>query len=274
MTAMFFNLGFIDWTADPTAFSIGSRAIRWYGVLLAFGFLLGYLIYSRIAKREGVKQDVVDRLAIYVILGVVIGLRLGHCLFYNPSYYLTHPIEILKVWQGGLASHGGAAGILFAVWLYCRRNRQFKYLYIMDRLAIIAALAGAFVRIGNLINHEIVGIPTNVSWAFVFHRVDLLPRHPTQLYESIFYFMFFGVMLFLYFKKDWGRRMGAILGLFFVSVFTFRFLIEFTKTVQMESGEWDFPLHMGQLLSIPFVIVGTILLIRAFKRDKIKYYNE
>ncbi|MFO7880236.1 MAG: prolipoprotein diacylglyceryl transferase [Bacteroidota bacterium] len=260
----------IEWTVDPVAFQLGARGVRWYGILLATGFLLGYLIFSRIAKKEGLKQDLVDRLAIAVIAGVVIGLRLGHCLFYNPDYYLSNPVEILKVWEGGLASHGGAAGILIAVWLFHLRHKKLSFLYIIDRLAIIAALAGGFVRIGNLINHEIVGIPTEVPWAFVFHRVDMLPRHPTQLYEAIFYLLIFAAMLSLYYKKDWGRREGLISGFFFVGVFAFRFFIEFTKTVQVETGSWDFPLLMGQLLSIPFVLVGIWLMIRAKKRNKLE----
>lgn len=267
-------LAFIDWTVDPVAFQLGARGVRWYGILLAMGFLLAYLVYSRIAKREGVKQEIVDRFAIIVVVGVLVGLRLGHCFFYNPGYYLSNPLEIFKVWEGGLASHGGALGIFIAVWLYQRKRKEFSFLYLIDRLAIIAALAGSFVRVGNLMNHEIVGIPTQVPWAFIFERVDELPRHPTQLYEAIFYFLFFFVMLALYYKKDWGRREGLITGLFFVAVFAFRFFIEFTKTVQMETGNWDFPLLMGQLLSIPFVIVGIWLMIRAFKREKIKYQNE
>jgi prolipoprotein diacylglyceryl transferase len=263
-------IGFIDWTVDPVAFQIGARGVRWYGILLALGFLLGYLIFSRIAKKEGLKQDLVDKLAIVVILGVVIGLRLGHCLFYNPDYYLSNPVEILKVWKGGLASHGGAAGILIAVWLFQRKRKKISFLYIIDRLAIIATLAGAFVRIGNLINHEIVGIPTQVPWAFVFHRVDMLPRHPTQLYESIFYFICFALMITFYYRRNWGAREGLITGFFFTAVFAFRFVIEFTKTVQMETGGWDFPLRMGQLLSIPFVIIGIWLMWRAYRRPPLR----
>lgn len=261
-------LTFIEWTVDPVAFSIGERGVRWYGILLAAGFLLGYIIYSRLARKDGIKQETVDRLAIAVIAGVIIGLRLGHCLFYNPVHYLSNPVEILKIWQGGLASHGGAAGILIAVWLFHLRHKEISFLYIIDRLAIIAMLAGSFVRIGNLINHEIVGIPADVPWAFIFHRVDELPRHPTQLYESIFYFLFFAVMMFLYFKKDAGKKEGFLTGLFFIVVFVFRFIIEFTKQVQMESGSLDFPLRMGQLLSIPFVIIGIWLIIRSLKTQK------
>ncbi|MDA3911801.1 MAG: prolipoprotein diacylglyceryl transferase [Bacteroidales bacterium] len=267
-------VGFIDWTVDPVAFEIGARGVRWYGILLATGFLLAYLVFSRIAKKEGVKQELVDRLAIFVVIGVIVGLRLGHCLFYNPSHYLQNPLDILKVWEGGLASHGGAIGIFLAVWLFQRKRKEFTFLYLIDRLSIIAVLAGSFVRIGNLINHEIVGVPTQVPWAFIFHRVDELPRHPTQLYEAIFYLLFFFALMLLYYKKDWGRREGLLTGLFFIAVFTFRFFIEFTKTVQMETGAWDFPLLMGQLLSIPFVLIGVWLMIRAFKRPKMKYQNE
>lgn len=267
-------IAFVDWTVNPVAFEIGSRGVRWYGILLATGFLLAYLILSKIFKKEGLKQDLIDRFAIVVIVGVVLGLRLGHCLFYNPGYYLNNPVEILKIWEGGLASHGGALGIILAVWLFQRKRKNLSFLYLTDRLTIIAALAGSFVRIGNLMNHEIIGVPSNLPWAFVFHRIDLLPRHPTQLYEAIFYFLFFFVMLYLYRKKDWGHREGLISGLFFVAVFTFRFFIEFTKTVQMETSSWESALRMGQLLSIPFVIIGVWLMFRAFKRPKIKYENE
>jgi phosphatidylglycerol---prolipoprotein diacylglyceryl transferase len=267
-------LNFIEWTANPVAFYISERGIRWYGILLASGFLLAYLIFCKIAKREGLKQDIVDKFAIYVVLGVVIGLRLGHCFFYNPIHYINNPLEILKVWEGGLASHGGAVGIFVAVWLFLRNYKQLSFLYLVDRLSIIVALAGSFVRVGNLMNHEIVGIPTRVSWAFVFHRVDMLPRHPTQLYEAIFYFLFFIIMYWLYMKKDWGRKQGLMTGFFFVIVFTFRFLIEFTKTVQMETESWDFPLLMGQLLSVPFVIIGIVIMLKANKKPKMKYFNE
>jgi phosphatidylglycerol---prolipoprotein diacylglyceryl transferase len=262
-------IAFIEWNVDPVAFELGARGIRWYGILLATGFLLGYILYSHMVKRDGLKQEFVDKLAIYVIIGVVVGLRLGHCLFYNPDFYLSNPVEILKIWKGGLASHGGAAGILIAVWLFQRKRKKVSFLYLIDRLAVIVMLAGAFVRIGNLINHEIVGIQTQVPWAFIFERVDDKPRHPTQLYESIFYFLFFAVMVFLYFKKDWGKREGLITGLFFTTVFAFRFVIEFTKEVQMETDGWDAALRMGQILSIPFVLVGIWLMIRAYRREKL-----
>ncbi|MFO7790853.1 MAG: prolipoprotein diacylglyceryl transferase [Bacteroidales bacterium] len=263
-------IAFIEWSVDPVAFELGARGIRWYGILLATGFLLGYILFSHMAKRDGLKQDFVDKLAIFVIAGVVIGLRLGHCLFYNPDFYLSNPVEILKIWKGGLASHGGAAGILIAVWLFQRKRKKISFLYLIDRLAVITMLAGAFVRIGNLINHEIVGIPTQVPWAFIFERVDNIPRHPSQLYEAIFYFLFFAVMVFLYYKKDWGKREGLITGLFFTTVFAFRFLIEFTKSIQVETGHWEANLNMGQYLSIPFVIAGIWLMIRAFRHKKLE----
>ena len=167
---------FITWNVDPVIFYLGNRGIRWYGLLLAIGFLVGYLLLSRQMKKEGVQQLVVDKLAIYVIVGVVLGLRLGHCLFYNPGYYLSNPIEILYVWEGGLASHGGAAGILLAVWLFSRKFK-INYLSLLDRVVLTVPFAGGMVRLGNLMNSEIIGVQTSMPWGFKFLRntEDLIP---------------------------------------------------------------------------------------------------
>ncbi|HOY39772.1 MAG TPA: prolipoprotein diacylglyceryl transferase [Bacteroidales bacterium] len=254
-------INFIHWSPDPVIFEIGSRGIRWYGLLLATGFLLSYLVLANVLKKESWTQQRVDILAIYIIVGVVLGLRLGHCLFYEPEYYLRHPLEILKVWEGGLASHGGAIGILIAVWLFCRKYK-YPYLHILDRAAAIVLLAGSFVRVGNLMNSEIYGIPTTVPWAFYFDkaRMDgLLPRHPTQLYEAVFYIIAFVVLykLFMYFKSKWND--GTFLGWFLIVLFVFRFIIEFTKEAQIDN--WQHSMKMGQLLSIPFVLLGIFLVV-------------
>lgn len=282
------NLLFITWNVDPVMFYIGERGIRWYGFLLALGFLLGYIIVSRVMRKEGHKQEVIDKLAIYVIVGVVVGLRLGHCLFYNPGYYLSHPLEILYVWEGGLASHGGAVGILLAVWLYARKIKM-PYLALLDRIALIIPLAGGMVRLGNLMNSEIFGVQTSVPWAFRFlkNREDLvpafnasggkcditdlscltdywIPRHPTQLYEAIFYFLMFIAFFLIYkkFIKKWKE--GTFLGWFVTVLFVFRYLIEYTKVDQVEFEGWTEAIRMGQLLSIPFILLGLFFLGRGY----------
>jgi len=199
-----------------------------------------------------------------MIFGTVIGARLGHCLFYNPVYYLSNPIEIFKVWEGGLASHGAAIGILVAVYLFSKKKKKYPFLWIIDRIVIVVALAGTFIRLGNLFNSEIIGKPTDVSWAFIFTAIDDLPRHPTQLYESIAYLIIFLILLFIYYKGFEKNRSGLLFGLFLVLVFTFRFFVEFLK--ENQSGfEAGMTLNMGQLLSIPFVLIGIIFIIKSFK---------
>jgi len=199
-----------------------------------------------------------------MIFGTVIGARLGHCLFYNPSYYLSNPIEIFKVWEGGLASHGAAIGILIAVYLFSKKKKNYSFLWIIDRIVIVVALAGTFIRLGNLFNSEIIGKPTDVSWAFIFTAVDDLPRHPTQLYESISYLIIFLILLFIYYKGLEKDRGGFLFGLFLVLIFTFRFFVEFLKENQ-SAFERGMILDMGQILSIPFVIAGIIFIKKSFK---------
>jgi len=218
------------------------------------------VIFSQEKKSENDLNDLVW----YMILGTVIGARLGHCLFYNPEYYLSRPLEILQVWKGGLASHGAAIGILTAIYLYDRKRKGFSFLWLMDRIVITVALAGFFIRMGNFFNSEIIGKPTNADWGFVFVAVDNIPRHPAQLYESIAYLMIF-IFLFAYYFITKGKfKKGLIFGLFLIMVFTFRFFVEFWKENQSLFEEKMF-LNMGQLLSIPFVLVGIYLVLR---RDK------
>ncbi len=284
-------LNFVKWNPDPVIFEIAGRGIRWYGLLLAVGFLLSYLTISRFLKKEEWTQQKIDKLAIYTIVSVVIGLRLGHCLFYDPVYYLSHPVEILKVWEGGLASHGGAVGILIGLALFARKYK-YSFLHLVDRVAAVVLLAGSFVRMGNLMNSEIYGLSTKMPWGFKFLRVrediqtaidnagancegvnfdlnclvDFWPaRHPTQFYEAIFYFIAFFALLWLFkkFKSKWND--GVFLGIFLNVVFIFRFVIEFTKESQIEFDGWSFPLDMGQVLSIPFVILGFWLIFRKRK---------
>ena len=190
-------IAFIEWSVTPEIFHLGPVSVRWYGLLFAMAFVAGYFIMTWIFKKEGKPQPDLEQLSVYMIFGTVIGARLGHCLFYNPAYYLSNPIEIFKVWEGGLASHGAAIGILIAVYLFSKKKKNYSFLWIIDRIVIVVALAGTFIRLGNLFNSEIIGKPTDVSWAFIFTAVDDLPRHPTQLYESIAYFIIFLILLFM-----------------------------------------------------------------------------
>ncbi|MCW9065588.1 MAG: prolipoprotein diacylglyceryl transferase [Ignavibacteriaceae bacterium] len=261
-------LAFIEWSVSPEIFHLGPVSVRYYGFLFAMAFVAGYFIMTWVFKKEGRPQPDLEQLSVYMIFGTVIGARLGHCLFYNPVYYLSNPVEIIKVWEGGLASHGAALGILIAIYLFSKKKKNYSMLWVLDRVVIVVALAGTFIRLGNLFNSEIIGIPTDVSWAFIFTAVDDLPRHPAQLYESIAYFIFFLILLFVYYKGFEKNRNGLLFGLFLVLVFTFRFFVEFLK--ENQSGfEAGMALDMGQLLSIPFIITGFIFIAKSFK-SKIK----
>lgn len=258
-------IGAVNWDVRPEIFSIGNFSIRWYGLLFASAFFFGYLIFLRFFKKEGLTVELLDKLTIYMAIGTVVGARLGHCLFYEPEYYLSHPVEILKIWKGGLASHGAAIGILLSLWLFSRKFKK-PMIWILDRIVVVVALAGAFIRLGNLMNSEIYGVQTSLPWGFIFIRNnEMVPKHPTQIYESLSYFIIFLILLFTYRKKNAMFRPGTLFGWFLILVFGMRFIIEFIKEDQVafESG---MPLNMGQLLSIPFIITG--LLILYFFRNK------
>lgn len=259
-------LAFIEWSVSPEIFHLGPVSVRWYGFLFAMAFVAGYIIMTWIFKKESRPKTDLEQLSVYMIFGTIIGARLGHCLFYNPVYYLSNPIEILKVWEGGLASHGAAIGILIALYLFSKKKKNYKMLWILDRIVIVVALAGCFIRLGNLFNSEIIGKATDVSWAFIFTAVDNIPRHPAQLYESIAYLIFFIILIYLYYKGIEKNRNGLLFGLFLVLVFTFRFFIEFLK--ENQSGfEETMVLNMGQILSIPFVITGLIFILKSDKQE-------
>ena len=269
-------LDFITWTADPAIFSNFSREIRWYGLFFAIGFLIGYQIEDKIFKHDKAPEGWVDKIFIYTIIATVIGARLGHCLFYGWDYYSQHPIEILKIWEGGLASHGGAIGIIIAILIYSKKVTHKNPLWAFDRLVIPTALVGALIRMGNLMNHEIYGHPTHLPWGFRFienitawrqgmEPIFSAPSHPTQIYEALCYFIIFLLLMYMYWKKNAGQRQGLIFGVFLVGVFFSRFCIEFLKNNQEEFEE-NMILNMGQLLSIPFVIFGIYLIIRALKQ--------
>ena len=262
----------IYWDVSPNIISIGPITIRWYGLLFATAFLVGFQIMTKIFKHEKKNLNDLNDLVWYMILGTVIGARLGHCLFYNPSYYLSNPVEILKIWHGGLASHGAAIGILLAIYLYSKKKKDQPFLWAMDRIVITVALGGFFIRTGNLFNSEIIGKPANVPWSFVFVRAHvpdpLTPRHPAQLYEALAYLTIFFILNHLYKKYDGKFNNGYLFSIFLILVFGFRFFVEFFKEVQ-EPWEAALPLDMGQLLSIPLIILGVYLYYKT-KPTKIK----
>ena len=260
-------LSAIHWNIDPVMFSIGSFGLRWYSMGFLVAFVLGYWIVSRMFKREGVRADYLDSLVVYMFLATLVGARLGHCLFYEPDYFLTsaHWTEIVWPFHNGeftgfqgLASHGAAVGILTAMWLYWRRYGM-NIWWILDRMVIVIALGGAFIRLGNLFNSEIYGHATTLPWGFIFERNgETVAKHPTQLYESLCYFAIFGVCLWYYLRKNGNVRSGSIFSWWLVALFGVRFLIEFVKNDQVDF-EAGMALNMGQLLSLPFIAAGLVI---------------
>lgn len=276
-------ISFITWTADPAIFSLGSREIRWYGLAFAIGFLIGYKIVELMWKREQLPMDWLDKLFLYTMGGTIIGARLGHCLFYDPIYYLSNPVEILKIWEGGLASHGGTLGIIVAIYFFSKYVSHKSMMWTFDRLVVPTGLVACFIRLGNLMNHEIYGHPTDKPWGFRFilnlqdwksgaEPLFSLPSHPTQIYEALCYLFIFVMCMWLYFKRSAYQKEGLLFGVFMTWVFGTRFLIEFLKQVQ-EPFEEGMVLNMGQLLSIPFVIVGIYFIVKALKKEKANAKN-
>ncbi|MCI6197348.1 MAG: prolipoprotein diacylglyceryl transferase [Prevotella sp.] len=272
------NILYINWNPSLTTIF----GMRWYGLCWLLGLLGAYLIVKRLYKQQGIKAELFEPLFFYCFFGILIGARLGHCLFYQPDYYLTsfsHFVEmILPIhflpnggWKftgyEGLASHGGTLGLMIALWIYVRKTKVGIWT-VLDNVAIATPIAAFFIRIGNLMNSEIIGKVTDVPWAFVFERVDMMPRHPGQLYEAIAY----AILLFIGFAvyKKYPQRVGTgfYFGLCLTYIFTARFFIEYTKEIQ-EEFEASLPLDMGQLLSIPFVIIGIVCMLR-YKRNQIK----
>ncbi len=247
-------IDYFTWDIDPIFISLGFLKIRWYGLMFASAFISSYLLMQWIYKRENKNIDEIDDLLWYLALGTILGARLGHCLFYDPQYYFTHPLKILAIWEGGLASHGGIIGILICLFLYQRKVKQ-SYLWFLDRVAVVCALGGSFIRIGNFFNSEIVGMPTKVPWAVIFKRIDLLPRHPVQLYESISYFFVFILLLTMYKSFHIRLRPGVIFSTSLVAIFITRFILEFFKTQQASYAN-EFWMSTGQIWSIPFILAG------------------
>jgi prolipoprotein diacylglyceryl transferase len=260
-------LDYIVWNVKPEIFSIGSFSLRWYGVLFASAFFFGYLIMNRIFKKEQIPGSVLDKLTIYMAIGTILGARLGHCFFYEPEYFLKHPVEILTVWHGGLASHGATIGILIALWLFSRNIKKNVW-WIFDRVTIVVALGGFFIRLGNLMNSEIYGKPADVPWAFQFVSADTIPRHPTQIYEALFCIVIFITLLIMYERKA-GNIPALLSSVFFILLWVFRFFIEFLKEPQV-AKEASMLLNIGQLLSIPFALLGVAFLFWSLHRYKRK----
>ncbi|ANI88376.1 prolipoprotein diacylglyceryl transferase [Arachidicoccus ginsenosidimutans] len=262
-------ISFIHWNINPDIFSVHGFALHYYSLMFVLAFSFGYQILLNIFRREHIDEKLLGNLVIYIVIATLAGARLGDCFFYDWSYYRYHLLEVvlpIQIGQNGtisfigyrgLASHGGAIGILIACVLYCKKYKV-NFLWLLDRLSIVVALAGTFIRLGNLFNSEIIGTPTNVPWAFIFEKVDMIPRHPSQLYESFAYLAIFIFLYKLYFSMH-NKRNGFLFGVFLVSMFTARFIIEFWKQNQ-EPFESRMFLDMGQLLSVPFIIAGIILL--------------
>ena len=264
--------GFIHWNPDPVMFHLGNLPVRWYSVLFGVGFIAGYIFARIMFHKEKVERHILETYGIWLIIGVLVGGRLGHCLFYEFDYYIRHPLEIIKPWEGtlgkdavftgfhGFSSHGWVVGLLFTLWLNSRLTKT-PVLWALDIFAVVIVLAGAFVRLGNLMNSEIIGIPTTVPWAFVFEQVDQWPRHPAQLYEAVAYLGTFIVMFLVHRRRLHTLPNGTYMGWVFIAVFVSRFLIEFLKEDQVPT-EAGMVLNLGQWLSIPFILLGIFFAFR------------
>jgi len=256
----------IHWNVSPALFEIGGFSPRWYGLCFAFGFVVAYwILREKVFRKEAYKIEDLDSLLMHTILGTVIGARLGHCLFYEPEYYLHYPLKILFIWEGGLASHGGTAGVLISTYLFMRKHKQYTWAWLVDRMCLVIGFVAGMIRVGNVMNSEIYGKPTDLPWAFVFERVDQIPRHPTQLYEALSYFAIF-VFIQIYWTRAKHIGKAAVFGWFFILVFTSRFFLEFTKEAQA-SFEIGWPIKMGQILSIPFVLAGLYFVLKSRKLE-------
>ena len=267
-------LDFITWDASPVIFSIGPLALRWYGLAFAIGFIIGYNIVAKMFKHEGAPEKWLGILLTYVVVATIIGSRLGHVFFYQWDYYSQHTGEIFKIWEGGLASHGGVIGNFIAVWLFSIFVTKKSVSWTVDRLVVPVAMVAGLIRLGNLMNSEIYGGVTDLPWGFIFVRDgQTLPMHPTQIYEALCYFALFGVLMWMYWKKNAQERPWLISGVFFIGVFVSRFLIEYVKNVQV-GKEIEmiatYGINMGQLLSIPFIIMGVVMVVYAMTHPRLK----
>lgn len=268
-------LDYIVWNWDPVFFSVGPLSVRWYGLMFAIGFTLGYVLVGRMFRHEGAPESWLSQLLLWVVAGTFVGARLGHCLFYKWDIYSQDPVRILYIWEGGLASHGGTIGVILAVILFSIFTTKKSPLWTFDKLVIAIAMVGGLIRLGNLFNSEIFGHATTLPWGFWFVRSAewraLYPGvavHPTAIYEALCYFGLFALLMWMYWRKNAEERPGLILGVFFIGIFLPRFFIEYIKNPQV-GWEAGMVLNMGQLLSIPFVLAGVWLAVRAMLRPKV-----
>ena len=269
---------YIIWGPNETALDLGFFAIRWYSLCWAIGLISVYLLMHKLYRQQKLSEEQFEPMFMYCFLGILIGARLGHCLFYEPGYYLSHPIEMILpmrnvLGQGwkftgyeGLASHGGTLGLMLALWLYAK-HVKLRFIHVLDNVAIVTPICACAIRLGNLMNSEIIGKVTDVPWAFIFERVDMLPRHPGQLYEAICYAIFFGIHWFFYRRYPQKVGTGFFFGLCLFLIFTSRIFIEYTKENQ-EAFEDGMLFNMGQLLSVPFVVLGLYCMYKSLRSSK------
>lgn len=265
-------LNAVVWNADPVIFSLGPLAVRWYSLAFAVGFIIGYDLVARMFKHEGAPEKWLGSLLAYTIIATVVGARLGHVFFYEWDYYSVHPEKILRIWEGGLASHGGTIAIILALFIWSYFVSKKPASWVFDKMVIAIALVGGLIRLGNLMNSEIYGGPTDLPWGFIFVRDgQTAPAHPTQIYEALCYFALFGLLMWMYWKRNDQERPWLITGVFFIWVFGSRFLIEYVKNVQVGS-EYEliarYGMNLGQMLSIPFIMIGIVLVIVAYTRPR------
>ena len=273
-------LNYIVWNPDLEAFHLGPLSIRWYGLMWIIGLALAYFVVQRLYKEQKIKDELFDPLFLYCFVGILVGARLGHCIFYQPDYFLTSwkgfvemllPIHFMPdggwklVGYAGLASHGGTLGLMIALWLYVKKTKLSIWT-VLDNIAIATGTTASFIRLGNLMNSEIIGKVTDVPWAFIFEKVDAAPRHPGQLYEAIAYAILFIIMWVLHKRMPEKIGTGWYFGFCLTYIFTFRFFIEYTKEIQ-EAFEASLPIDMGQILSIPFVILGVYCMVKAKQQN-------
>ncbi len=259
-------MSYFVWDVDPAIFHLGSLQLRYYGIFFVGSFFMALYVVKKIFIREKKPPQLLDNLVIYALIGTVIGARLMHCFAYEPSFYLAHPMEIVKVWKGGLASHGGLLGVLVAFYIFSKRYKL-DFMWLISRMAIVGPIVAASVRIGNFFNSEILGVKSSVPWAVIFSRVDLIPRHPVQLYEATAYILLFAILWFIYSRLKPKDATLIIPGLFLSLMFAARFILEYFKTKQ-EAYNLPIDLTTGQLLSIPFVIFGLIWVYLGYMKIK------
>lgn len=266
------TLASITWNVDPIFISLGGLEIAYYGLLWVAAFVLGGFIFDKVVRKEGIDPEITSSAFMYTIIATIVGARLGHCLFYDPVHYLSNPIEILYFRDGGMASHGAAIGLLIGIWLFTKKWKV-PYIWMLDRIGLVVTTGGALIRIGNLINSEVYGTETALPWGFVFVRAgETMPMHPTQIYEAIAYLVLFAILAHMYWRTNAPDKRGLMFGVFLIGLFGARFLLEYFKQVQV-AFEQDMIINMGQILSIPFVVAGIIIVAIAVKNPPRHYTN-